>query len=135
MAFPGTVGDRKMEDLGFRNPQPHEVVFPAYTPLRLGDSSPLSSPNDVRNPLQRRFTTDSMQAGFNSRNSYEASGLQRLPIAETLDLAPTVRHHYLHAFIIGRTQADLKRPSRNIKLYVDGDLSPPLFSIQPLIWI
>lgn len=91
MAFPGTVGDRKMDDLGFRNPQPHEVAtFPAYAPLRLGDNTPLSSSNDVRSTLQRRFTTDSMQSGFNSRNSYEASSLQRMPIAETLDLAPAV---------------------------------------------
>ncbi|KAF8426581.1 armadillo-type protein [Tirmania nivea] len=89
MAFPGTVGDRKMDDLGYRNSQPHEVAtFPAYTPLRLGDSTPLSSSNDVRSTLQRRFTTDSMQAGFNARNSYESPGLQRMPVADTLDLAP-----------------------------------------------
>lgn len=89
MAFPGTVGDRKMDDLGFRNSQPHEVAtFPTYAPLRLGDSTPLSSSTDVRSTLQRRFTTDSMQAGFNARNSYESPGLQRMPIAETLDLAP-----------------------------------------------
>jgi len=89
MAFPGTVGDRKIDDLSFRNSQPLEVAtFPAYPPLRLGDSTPLSSSNDVRGTLQRRFTTDSMQTGFNARNSYESPGLQRMPIAETLDLAP-----------------------------------------------
>lgn len=91
MAYPGTVGDRKMDDLGFRSSQPHEVAaFPAYAPLRLGDSTPLSASNDARATLQRRFTTDSMKGPFNVRAPYEASGLQRLPIAETLDLAPSV---------------------------------------------
>lgn len=90
MAFPGTVGDRKMDDLGFRNPQPHDVpAFPSsYAPLRLGDST---ATNDVRGTIQRRFTTDSMKTSFNPRTSFESSSLQRLPIAETLDLAPAVR--------------------------------------------
>ena len=89
MAFPGTVGDRKMDDLGYRNPQPHEVTaFPAYAPLRLGDQ-PLSASNDVRGTLQRRFT-DNMKNSYTPRTSYDTSGLQRMPIAENLDHTPSV---------------------------------------------
>ena len=93
MAFPGTVGDRKMEDLGYRNLGSHEMSnFPSYAPLRLGEngSATLSSPNDSRATIQRRFTTDSMKVSFNPRASYDAGGLQRLPISESLDLAPSV---------------------------------------------
>ncbi|KAF8468427.1 armadillo-type protein [Kalaharituber pfeilii] len=90
MAFPGTVGDRKMDDLGFRSPQSHEAAaFPPYAPLRLGDSTPLAVSNDARATIQRRFTTDSMKISFSPRASYEVPGLQRMPIAETLDLAPS----------------------------------------------
>ena len=92
MAFPGTVGDRKMDDLGYRNFSVHEAPnFSSYSPLRLGENAALSNSNETRATIQRRFTTDSMKVSFNPRASYESPSLQRMPISESLDLAPSVR--------------------------------------------
>jgi len=122
MAFSTTVHERHLDEMRFRSIDGQQ--FPAtYAPLR-PTASEINNHNqpvtaDIRAGLTRRFTTDAMNPPQIS-SVWDQSRLSRIPVADTLDLAPMDADVCAYLQAIGFSKLILSRNVRGSTWYAVG---------------
>lgn len=128
MAFSTTVHDRHLDEMRFRSIDGQQPFPAAYVPLRATPSelnpNPQPATAEIRVGLTRRFT-DAMNPPLpppQLATVWDPSRLARIPVAETLDLAP------------GNMDADVRQQLSPRSSPSSPPLLPPLPPRPVLSW-